>query len=1211
MLHRVAHRRRLLDPRLTSCVLMSVATCGLLGCAMPTNDTNTNEQATSEAEEADLTRSAQTPQPANDQLTTDGLPDSPAVVKLRERAAAQIMQATTPQFVAPAWLPPSTHLDPDELERAQQPLAEVLEPIRSQPLFRQPNIPTVSPSAEDLDRALRLYTRGRLAAGQGEISQAMTDLEAAAKLDPTSAQIMHELAKAQMAGGLRNLGLRSHQRAAELGFDHVRVWAMIGLEAIRRRDLENGQRWLVAAYDGLKDGADPIAVSWIELSLGELLLGDNQHRSGASLIRSAITRPIAESSQSSFRDEYATLIRRTPQLWLRVGDAEALIGDWAGASSAYELAQSGATGEIADSIALRRLAVLSASGRTAEASLALLKQLQAGGYVPDDALRTLLRLGEREPSLADAIGEIRLTLPAAHPSIKSRLLTAELAARWREPSINDFSSALPVRAEHLVYWLRLVDRDEVRWTLVRALAKQHPASVHEIAAALVQGGLIAGPNLADWTTDESTLSLAVRLALGMPNRELELTESGHSPERVAVLIESAVRLGRWDSVKSLLTGVEPIGDAAHFQVLAAASMPSLALDVWKRSVRADADLDQQLLAADLAMNLRDPNHAGQILLNAWRDDPCDERIYHRMIEVVTHPALTAMKSELESALRTLRDHVPGSITLETLEVSEMIKRGFFAEAESRARSIVERTPTLKETDFAGLLTLWQGAAERGDTATLDAAAAWLDALHDDRRPIQAIGVTIAKVVAMRSGAIEGRQALNSIALVKTPRLVEVESSLLRQAERHDEAFTLADNLFRQPTLSVDDTLRHAQALLRHNQSIEAPLARLSDIPATFQLSRHDVPLVLDVCNGLMSVLSHSRAEQAVEQARSREYIAVVGFAIKHGAWIPELYHRVRMRLLAISPETTLDDLNLAAGQLHSAIGAISDDVFEDVFTTLIEQSRTQDALYWSVETILLDEDLNEMRFGSIVSPLASLGTVATVEVTMDRLESADKLLDAIAVLSPLAPGDERDNLNARAELSYILAGIAASRDRGSQAELLYELALRYQPEHPWTCNDYGYLLADRGDDLVKAEQLIEIAFEALPDQANVLDTVGWLRYKQGRFVEPDGTGAVGMLERTIEVAQADASPAMYDHLGDAYWMVGREDDAVLAWEKAEARYLQRVRDNNSPQMRGGPLYNSLQASLGQVRQKLRAAESPGIEPQVAATLGERIVEPNK
>jgi tetratricopeptide (TPR) repeat protein len=1168
--------------------------------------------ATPGPEPVSISDSAATPQTDGSQVEPDqaaafaNLPNAPAIDQLRTRASEQV-DAINPSLESPpAWLPESLHIPGDQLAEASAPLEAALEPIRLEPLFTDPPDAAPEPSAENRDQALRLYARGRLARADAEPAQALSAFESAARLDPGSPQVWRALGNAQMASGLRSSGIRSLQRAAQLGLDDVRIWALIGLEAVRRRDADNGIRWLVAARDGLRAGADPVAVSWIEVSLGELLLNRQRLRAGATLIRSALTRPITDSSRSSFQSEYATLVRRRPQLWVRVGDAQALIGDWRGAADAYDSAAEESSEDFARTIALRHIGVLLASGRTAEASLTLLERIaRNAGTVTDDDLHTLKQLGESEPDLSQAIGELAQTL-ATTPGTRSRLLLAQLSAASTLVDLNTLAPGIELRPEHVIELLRLIPDDAGRWSRGEQLVERNPADAGPIAEALFAGGLLGGPALVERSAGRDLLSLRVRLRMGLVNRSLDLEPASASVEETIALLESATRIGNWDAARRLVGPLESQGGLTAARGLYAAMMPGRAFAVWREAMNISNDPSELLFGAQLALEADELEQAGKLLVRAHEIDPFEYRVYGLIMRVLGNPAENPSRPELESAMRTMRTNASWTVAYESLEIAQVLGRGFTAEAEARARNLLERIPTPTASDFQLILKLWQEAAQRGDDATLEKAERWLRDGLDPERPTQARATVLSQVIALRSDPLAGEAFLSSLPLAPTPDLIEARASLLARGDRREDARSLLHTLYDHDTLSLRDTLRLARINLETDQTIAPTLERLAGIPPEIELSPRDLPVFTDLANALMSIMLGKGTQIGTDSPLGLEFASLVSFALDHGASLPGSYHRVRLRALAQSPGTPLADLISATAQMHADLGEVNDGAFEDIFTLLVREERTQDALRWAVTTLTLEAQLDESRWNAMVGPIASLGTVATIESLIDQLDGHGLLESAVAALLPEDPDETRTDTDKHAEMAYLFAGIAVARDLNLQAIDLYKLALRYQPDHPWACNDYGYLLANRNENLAEADRLLEIAIKALPDQANVLDSIGWLRYKQGRFTEPDGTGALEYLTRAIATPEGAASATMNDHLGDTLWMVGQDEAAQDAWERAEAFYLQRVRGFNSPDLRRLPVYAQQQALLGAVREKLRSLEIEDMDPPVAKTLGTRI-----
>jgi tetratricopeptide (TPR) repeat protein len=64
-----------------------------------------------------------------------------------------------------------------------------------------------------------------------------------------------------------------------------------------------------------------------------------------------------------------------------------------------------------------------------------------------------------------------------------------------------------------------------------------------------------------------------------------------------------------------------------------------------------------------------------------------------------------------------------------------------------------------------------------------------------------------------------------------------------------------------------------------------------------------------------------------------------------------------------------------------------------------------------------------------------------------------------------------------------------------------------------------------------------------PTEGAIVDSLGWAHYRLGNFDE-----AVKHLEDAVGLVPAD--PTLNDHLGDAYWRVGRKREAKFQWSHA-------------------------------------------------------------
>ncbi len=128
------------------------------------------------------------------------------------------------------------------------------------------------------------------------------------------------------------------------------------------------------------------------------------------------------------------------------------------------------------------------------------------------------------------------------------------------------------------------------------------------------------------------------------------------------------------------------------------------------------------------------------------------------------------------------------------------------------------------------------------------------------------------------------------------------------------------------------------------------------------------------------------------------------------------------------------------------------------------------------------------------------------------------------------------------ELRYALA--STNEEQGNVATALQVLkevaALR--PADPAALNAYGYTLADHRRHLKAARKLIEQAYAAAPKNAAILDSLGWVLFRQGHGADAlPYLGAAYTDEHDGDIAA---------HLGEVLWRLGRREDAERVWSDA-------------------------------------------------------------
>jgi len=192
--------------------------------------------------------------------------------------------------------------------------------------------------------------------------------------------------------------------------------------------------------------------------------------------------------------------------------------------------------------------------------------------------------------------------------------------------------------------------------------------------------------------------------------------------------------------------------------------------------------------------------------------------------------------------------------------------------------------------------------------------------------------------------------------------------------------------------------------------------------------------------------------------------------------------------------------------------------------------------------------------------------------TANAIAKQGKLEEARAFLKRVAadnPADEAQLVVAEAQLlrdanrhheAFLLLGEALAK-QPDQPELLYDHALtaeklerfevleanlrkliEVRPDHAHAYNALGYSFAERNMRLPEARKLIEKALELAPEDYFIIDSLGWVLYRQGNL-----RGAAEQLRRAYN-GRPDAEIGA--HLGEVLWVLGEREEANRVWQES-------------------------------------------------------------
>lgn len=150
------------------------------------------------------------------------------------------------------------------------------------------------------------------------------------------------------------------------------------------------------------------------------------------------------------------------------------------------------------------------------------------------------------------------------------------------------------------------------------------------------------------------------------------------------------------------------------------------------------------------------------------------------------------------------------------------------------------------------------------------------------------------------------------------------------------------------------------------------------------------------------------------------------------------------------------------------------------------------------------------------------GDLESAEATARRLRTA-------------APEDPRG--------MYVLAQVLEARKDYAGAEGTLREILKRDPADATALNYLGYMLAERGERLEEAVDLVQRALKIEPANPSFLDSLGWAYYQQGKLdlADPPLSEAASKMPN---------NSVIQDHLGDLRFRQRRYADAAAAWERS-------------------------------------------------------------
>ena len=427
----------------------------------------------------------------------------------------------------------------------------------------------------------------------------------------------------------------------------------------------------------------------------------------------------------------------------------------------------------------------------------------------------------------------------------------------------------------------------------------------------------------------------------------------------------------------------------------------------------------------------------------------------------------------------------------------MLQVGDYLGAEFHIMSILD----LMEDSTEGWLLVSGLLARSGDAALADAT---LEHVQSQRENAPGGGVFFARSqLAARFGNLRRAMDLAGQAVEQEPKRVEFLTWAGRLALNLKQPETGLEFIRRAWRLDPEDhdlTLAYADLLARTGDPdgarkimrdmIQTPDVMLSRI--LFEISASDRRAAAALFEQFDAMEFDDPEEQAYYQAQAAE-------ALDYRAEAIEYYGRVRTGDRALGAAIRRAELLAREGRMNQARSELHA-LREGADELTIEEG-------WLAEARILRE-------------------------AGDREQAFRTLDEAVAQLPDSIP------------ILYTRGLLAAELGWVELAERDLRVILGQQPENAAALNALGYTLADQTERYDEAEALIRQAYILQPHEASIIDSMGWIAYRQGRLEEAE--------QFLRQAWQIDRNPEIAAHLGEVLWQMGKREEAVQTWREGQS-----------------------------------------------------------
>jgi tetratricopeptide (TPR) repeat protein len=498
-------------------------------------------------------------------------------------------------------------------------------------------------------------------------------------------------------------------------------------------------------------------------------------------------------------------------------------------------------------------------------------------------------------------------------------------------------------------------------------------------------------------------------------------------------------------------------------------------------------------------------------------------------------------------------------------VAEMaFQRGHHALAAKYFLEIAEPTHDPRLAERAARLALYA----KDYTTAMTAARLWVTLAPNNPAARQILGEMLFR--QERTGeAVEQLEAMLNNTQGDPQQRLEMIAIFLEQQKNQQRALELMEKLVSKRQNEPGALLTYARLLI-HVKQFDKALKVLGQILTIAPDHEQAVPLYAHALN------EQNKTEQALQwlKAALLKYPNKYQWRLVYARMLAntkQFDKAIQQFELLLSKHPQKADILYALGVLSIQAGRLP--AAKQSFMNLLKTGEQMDTAYYYLGQITeMEKNLEQAlswyeKVEGGTNYINAQARIALILVTQGQLEKAIEHLHAVPVESDddaltliqfeaelLIDQKRFDQAMAtynraivkdpnNTDLLYMRALLAEQLGHIDQLEQDLRQILKIDPNNVHALNALGYSLADLTDRYQEAYELIKKAMELRPDDYYILDSLGWVLYKMGKYNE-----ALTYL-RQAQTKQND--PEVAAHLGEVLWVSGKPDQAKQIWKKAQ------------------------------------------------------------